>query len=293
MGIREDRLHPFDRQRMNMKIFLLACSAILFTFSAHGRIMPRFPFQMMYTQANLVVIARPISVKDTSEKTTLPGIISTFPDGTQHRIDAVGVETEFSVEALVKGEKSPGTKFMLHHLKLADPKDIGNNGPMLVTFDPSQPESYLLFLKKEADGRFAPINGQTDPGIHGTTPASWIDLIAVGKMVSAPRQSESVANTNASPTRHLTGYRTGFELQKVVWGNTTTNKVVLHHFEDAPDSLPPVFHFKPEPGDSYLLFLTKEAEGVFTPVRRRDSGSSVSGTTSETSSIVKLDEATK
>src|SRR5260221_611500 len=33
------------------------------------------------------------------------------------------------------------------------------------SFDPKKHESYLLFLKKEADGKYAPVCGQNDPGL--------------------------------------------------------------------------------------------------------------------------------
>ena len=33
------------------------------------------------------------------------------------------------------------------------------------SFDPKKHESSLLFLKKEADGRYAPVCGQNDPGL--------------------------------------------------------------------------------------------------------------------------------
>jgi hypothetical protein len=36
--------------------------------------------------------------------------------------------------------------------------------PMLVAFSPSNKDSYLLFLKKEAEGRFGPL---TRPGAYG------------------------------------------------------------------------------------------------------------------------------
>jgi hypothetical protein len=41
------------------------------------------------------------------------------------------------------------------------------DGALLVFFDPadiSKRSSYLLFLVRERDGRYAPTGGQTDPG---------------------------------------------------------------------------------------------------------------------------------
>jgi len=38
------------------------------------------------------------------------------------------------------------------------------NGPGLVSFDAGPvPKSYLMFLVRESDGRFAPVAQQTDP----------------------------------------------------------------------------------------------------------------------------------
>jgi hypothetical protein len=37
------------------------------------------------------------------------------------------------------------------------------NGPNLATFDPGQHHRFLLFLRREADGRYCPVSGQTDP----------------------------------------------------------------------------------------------------------------------------------
>ena len=51
-------------------VFLLLATALL----AQARLMKSWSYQELYDQSDLVVIARPISTHDTSEKATLPNI---------------------------------------------------------------------------------------------------------------------------------------------------------------------------------------------------------------------------
>jgi hypothetical protein len=129
-------------------------------------------YQQMLAKSDLVVIANPISkTKDTKEQDFLPGILQQERDGKQSRIKAIGVETVFAVSAVLKGDATV-KQFTLHHYREAqDTKE--SDGPYLVRFDPSdisKRSSYLLFLVREPDGRFAPIGGQTDPGMKAISP---------------------------------------------------------------------------------------------------------------------------
>ena len=63
---------------------------------------------------------------------------------------------------VMKGDKS-AKKMTLHHYRLTDPKQLMFNGPTLASFDPKQVAQFLLFLHREADGRYSPVSGQTDP----------------------------------------------------------------------------------------------------------------------------------
>ncbi|HSS96530.1 MAG TPA: hypothetical protein VLK33_05865, partial [Terriglobales bacterium] len=68
--------------------------------------------------------------------------------------------------AVLKGDETI-KKFTLHHYRQGNNGDVAMNGPLLVFFDPSDTSkrnSYLLFLVREPDGRFAPTGGQVDPG---------------------------------------------------------------------------------------------------------------------------------
>jgi len=92
-------------------------------------------------------------------------------DGKQSAIKSIGVETVFAVSAVLKGDATV-KQFTLHHYREAKPS-IASDGPSLVRFDPSDMKarsSYLLFLVRESDGRFAPVGGQTDPGMKSISP---------------------------------------------------------------------------------------------------------------------------
>ena len=155
-----------------MKIvrFVLKFATILLLFipgPAQAREILVPSYQEMLAKSDLVVIANPISkTKDTTEEDFLPGIFLQEKDGKRSRIQAIGVETKFAVLAVLKGDATI-KQFTLHHYREAQPS-LALNGPSLVSFDPSnmsKRSSYLLFLVREPDGRFAPIGGQTDPGM--------------------------------------------------------------------------------------------------------------------------------
>ncbi|MGB7763140.1 MAG: hypothetical protein WBL61_25120 [Bryobacteraceae bacterium] len=143
--------------------FALACSmAPLST----ARIMEVLSYRQLLDRSDLVVIATPASkTADTKEESFLPNIFSQDNDGKKSRIRSIGVETSFEVCAVLKGDTTI-RQFVLHHYREAVSKWAALSGPMLVSFDPSDTSkrSYLLFLIREADGRYAPAGGQTDPG---------------------------------------------------------------------------------------------------------------------------------
>ena len=124
------------------------------TLVAQGRIMRTWSYQELTDKADAVVIAKPLSTKDTEEKSVLPDISPNLP--------VVGLETELEVRVVLKGEKSL-KKITLHHYRLANASQPLINGPMLISFDPQQYTRFLLFLHRDADGRYSPVSGQTDP----------------------------------------------------------------------------------------------------------------------------------
>jgi hypothetical protein len=111
-------------------------------------------FQEMFAKSDLVVIAVPMSTKDTGEHSTLRDI--------SPPVAVLGLSTEFDVRLVVKGDTKIKT-FVLHHYRLEHGEAM-ISGPALVTFNSKQWTSFLLFLIREPDGRYAPVTGQTDPG---------------------------------------------------------------------------------------------------------------------------------
>jgi ankyrin repeat protein len=137
--------------------FILAIASLLVlaapAFVADAREIQLFPFRELDRMADIIVVARPLSAKDTAEQTILPHI---GPD-----VHVVGLSSEFEVSFVLKGDNSL-KKLVVHHYRLADAHELMMNGPLLAAFDPKESTRYLLFLQREPDGRYAPMD-QVDP----------------------------------------------------------------------------------------------------------------------------------
>ena len=153
------------RQMNNMKtirLLVLATAFLLgFTDIVAARVVRIWPYQELLEKSDLVVIATPSATNDTKEHIDLPGFVG------EH---VIGVETTFTVSAVLKGDEVL-RDFVLHHYRTIDGSNIPHmpNGPTFVSFNPVAkptiaPRTFILFLLREADGRYAPIVGQTDPG---------------------------------------------------------------------------------------------------------------------------------
>lgn len=130
-------------------------------------------YQQLLDRSDLVVIAVPrTKTTDTKEWAFLPNMSRQDKDGLHHKIKSVGVETAFAVSAVLKGDKTVKI-FALHHYRETQAPAVEVNGPLLVSFDPAKRSTYLLFLVRERDGRFAPTGGQTDPGFESITRLSY------------------------------------------------------------------------------------------------------------------------
>ncbi len=142
---------------------LFTCAALA---AADTKIGEGWSYEKLQDTADLIVIATPISNFDLDAKTVLPDIQQIGADGKPVPVPAVLVETNFEIQATLKGSV-PLNRFFLHHYRLANPpsKPVPG-GPQLVVFDTDKKIRYLMFLKKDADGHFyISAAGQTDPGI--------------------------------------------------------------------------------------------------------------------------------
>lgn len=158
----------------SLRLFLLAGALVLAaTAMLDARLMRSWSYQELLDQSDLVVIAAPTGTSDTPEQIDLPGIAVAGADNQPRGLPVIGVETRFRVSAVLKGGKAL-TQFVLHHYREARPEAVSSNGPALVAFDPVKTGSFLLFLVREADGRYAPTSGQTDPGFFAVHPLGGI-----------------------------------------------------------------------------------------------------------------------
>ncbi len=153
-------------RRCRMTLLLLA---VLFAMLAqgtpcHARLVEDWPYDKLLKAADLVVIGKAVTAADSGEKTT-----KLFGD-----IEFVGVNTTFTVRAVLKGEWKKD-KLTLFHYRAATGEAI-LNGPGLVQFrtggvtlrigktaNAGRNSEYLLFLKRRVDGRFEAVSGQVDP----------------------------------------------------------------------------------------------------------------------------------
>jgi hypothetical protein len=138
-----------------MKNPLAILPLLWLTTVAYARPVSSMPYDRLTAEADLIVVATPISVRDTQEKITLPRL--------SPPTRVVGVETTFKVLAVLKGDKD-AQRCVLHHFRKAKPEQHPKpNGLGLLAFEPKDKKTLLLFLKREPDGRYAAVTGQADP----------------------------------------------------------------------------------------------------------------------------------
>jgi hypothetical protein len=140
-------------------------TAILLALAPHAvtaRIIAVWPYQALFAKSDLVIIAQPTGTRDTQEQVDLPGF-SGEP--------VIGVETRLAVSVVLKGDAFQ-TNIVFHHYRPAgDPVAFYRyvSSPTFISFpevkNPFFQPTYMLFLTREADGRYAPVVGQVDPGM--------------------------------------------------------------------------------------------------------------------------------
>jgi hypothetical protein len=155
------------RQMSNMKslrVLMIATALLLgLTGIVAARVVRIWPYQELLEKSDLVVIATATATNDTKEHIDLPGFAGQ---------PVVAVETRFAVSAVLKGDKAL-KDFVFHHYRTPDGANVPMvpNGPTFVFFNPADEKppifrrTYILFLVREADGRYAPVVGQADPGL--------------------------------------------------------------------------------------------------------------------------------
>jgi hypothetical protein len=129
--------------------FILAAT----TFVTDAREIDSPDLRTIDKTVDVIAVAKPISTTDTYERTNLPQI---SPD-----VHVIGLSSEFEVVFVLKGDTNL-TKLVVHHYRLVNANERMIDGPSLASFDPKESERYLLFLRHEPDGRYAP-SDQVDP----------------------------------------------------------------------------------------------------------------------------------
>jgi hypothetical protein len=134
-------------KRIISSLLILAAT----TFVADARFIDARPFEEMEKTADIIVVAKPVSTTDTDEQTNLSSFKPPVP--------VVGLSSEFEVGLVLKGDSSL-KKLVVHHYRRAGHPEW--NEFNLAYFNPKEFTNYLLFLKREPDGRYAPLD-QVDP----------------------------------------------------------------------------------------------------------------------------------
>ena len=138
-----------------MKRFALFLLIACFSLGANARLVRTVSFDELRGEADLIVIATPVAVKEITEHDPLPGL-----EGNK-LVKSSGIETTFKILTALKGGATLNN-FILYHYSVTGPQA---NGPNLVSFNPDQKKTYLLFLRLAPDGRYITVSGQIDPDI--------------------------------------------------------------------------------------------------------------------------------
>ncbi len=160
-------------------IFCVGTIAIIFSAtSTNARIVEDWPSSKLAEKADVIAIARVVSVQYAKKFDKLPEPYN----------ELVGIETKFKILATIKGKVEKEELILFHYLPADAIKDRKGsntskpnkllisqtpdlNGPSLVRFDRKKDKTkrFLLFLKKRSDGRFECVSGQIDPDISVNT----------------------------------------------------------------------------------------------------------------------------
>jgi hypothetical protein len=163
-----------------MKPKIILCLALVaFNLSSHARFVQLWGDAELTAASDLVVVGRPIKVKDLDETNSL-GFSSTKLFQSRFR----GVETTFEVSEILKGTPA-SDQIVLHHYRFVTGWGSPPNGPMLTGFSPGDTNEYLLYLKNDGTNRYAPTSGQIDPAFQiRRPPTNSVANINLTKQIS-------------------------------------------------------------------------------------------------------------
>lgn len=162
---------------MHTRIFVALAIITANSNAAHGRPMPLWPYKVLYSKADLVLIARPVKARDWADGDADIKLPPTYREYDTKYLSA-GV-TEFRPLVVMKG-KLIDAQFAISHYRPnkkrleADGIIVIRNGPQLVSFnvpresDPAYKEypskyDYILFLKRDPTGSYTFVTGQLAP----------------------------------------------------------------------------------------------------------------------------------
>lgn len=133
---------------------------------AHAQFRGNESYQKLMEDSDLVIIGTPVKPsKQLSEITEIPNFYKVRNNGSRVQGQLRGLETTFAIDSIIKGDDKIKS-VILHHYMVTE--TCGGNCTKLVSFDPihnvQDQGSFILFLVKEKEGRFAPTHGQIDPG---------------------------------------------------------------------------------------------------------------------------------
>ena len=205
----------WSSNKMNAFRFAVVLAAC-WSDQCHGRPLESWPFEKLFDQADLVVIAAAVSTDYPTEEVGL------FQNANENDF-LEPVVTRLTVQVVLKGigEKNQILDFVHPRYKL--PAMIPGNGPSLINFD-EIPEGlppddlwydgpwYMLFLKKRSDGRYEAVSGQFDPALsirEVGIPGGLAGDEAIPDYLQAIGGTEQVSGNSTKTTQHAGAQHSG------------------------------------------------------------------------------------
>lgn len=124
-------------------------------FVANARFIDSKPIRDLERSTDVIAVAKPLSTTVTDERTNLPYF---------NRPAIVGLSSKFRVIFILKGDANLKTLIVHHYRPTETNQAMLFDGPTFISLDTTNSPRYLLFLKQESDGRYAPFD-QVDPGV--------------------------------------------------------------------------------------------------------------------------------